>query len=89
MSTPREYKILTIEDIYKKVPPDCWADCLAELARVMEYIKELAKLFGTDLGFAGFTWIDDGKWDITAPIKADEETLFEFRARQKPADEDA
>lgn len=78
-----QYTLTTIEDIYKLVPPDRWESCLAELLRSFQYAKELTNLMGVPGNLSNYTWIDDGKLNITVPVKAGGKTLFEFKVTGK------
>lgn len=64
------YKIETVAD-FLKVPEDRLDDCLKEFAAWVVISKSMigfSDSCGAGLEVIGFTWVDDGKNDITVNI---------------------
>lgn len=63
------YQLITIKDIFDKVPPDRIETCMREIATAMLYTKEIGEFMGASLGWKEpCEWIDDGKEDQTIVI---------------------
>jgi hypothetical protein len=64
-----EYELVTLKDIFDKIPPDRIEACLHELAAAMKEVKSMNELVDAtgdivDVSLAWpdvSTWIDDGK----------------------------
>lgn len=84
-----EYVLVTIDDIYRMVPPDRTGACLEEMRDCMErsrdaergfdaIAKELDPGCGALFKWDSFTWIDDGKTDSECRIRfPDAEAVIE------------
>lgn len=83
MPEPIVYELATIHDIFTKVPTDRIRDCLSELGVLLSQAAATRDLFvaaaeevGVDPGGVipnlpeFFTWIDDGKGDLTMRVLA-------------------
>ena len=72
------YELMTLRDVYEKVPRDKLALCLREIAEGMEQAKALEELVSVSAAAEGAsaatiwpescTWIDDGKEDKTITV---------------------
>ncbi len=76
MSAPREYKLVTIADLFEQIPVERIDQCLNELAGMIKYHKQInaclsqlaqaqVKTFLAD----GITWTDDDKREIRVTLK--------------------
>ena len=76
-----EYKIVNVTD-FLDVPEDRIDDCLTEFKPFLEYMRPmiaLAKMGAESLGqdpeealkVMAFTWIDDGKTDVTIRVQTE------------------
>jgi len=79
------YELATIKDIFDKVPPDRIRDCMHELGVLLSQAAATRDLFmavaeGAGLNPEGvipklpefFTWVDDGKGDLSLRVLAKE-----------------
>ena len=66
-----DYELTTIEDIYKKVPPDRWNVCLDELKELFRIRaeKEFSKDIITHQEPRPLIWRDDGKGEIRTTLR--------------------
>ena len=63
-----EYELVTLKDVYNKIPPDKVDTCLAEIAVMIKQaqaVRSRQPLGGWSMPFPeSLTWIDDGKGDV-------------------------
>lgn len=65
-----EYELDTIEDIYRKVPPDRWEVCLSEMLKFFKYRRQVEIEFQvTNLFPRKMTWKDDNKQEIGVAVE--------------------
>lgn len=97
---PETYKLTTIREIFEKVPTDRIQDCCRELGTLLAQSKALAELIQTTAEGIGvedgdlimrmpdiYTWVDDGKGEITTRVCTDEDGDDEvMRLERKPTD---
>ena len=62
-----QYKILSLQDIFEKIPADKIKLCLSELGEVMIHLKKVNKDFEI-IKILPMTWIDDGKGELKANV---------------------
>ena len=72
------YELMTLRDVYEKVPRDKLALCMREIAEGMEHVKELEELVSVSAAAEGAsaetiwpiscTWIDDGTESKTITV---------------------
>lgn len=87
MSAPATYHLVTIKDVFDKVPADSIRACLDELAKGMTYAKLLADLAGGEMIWPdSIDWTDDGKGEIDVTITADGENLATLKVRKDSPD---
>jgi hypothetical protein len=90
----KEYKLVTIKDIFDKVPADKIEECLKELAVGMTQAKHLeaamleaANTISGESFIKAFdwpetaTWIDDGKGEITTNVILDDEEICKVKTK--------
>lgn len=81
------YKLTTLNDVYEQVPADKIALCMSEIARGMEYAKQLEALVGgTKLALQmPCEWIDDGMTNQTMNVTdMSGQDIFTFEAKSAP-----
>lgn len=84
MPEPISYQLATIKDIFDKVPTDRIRDCMGELGVLLSQAAASRDLFAAcaeELGLSResaepklpefFTWVDDGKGELTFHVVAD------------------
>lgn len=82
MSEPVSYQLVTLKDVFDKVPAGSIRACLDELAKGMTYAKGLSDLAGAPLQWPeSIDWIDDGKGEIDISITAGGKPVAKLEVR--------
>ncbi|MFG3398695.1 hypothetical protein ACQKEK_02335 [Pseudomonas sp. NPDC077408] len=89
----KRYELLTIHDIFHKVPSDRIQDCCRELGTLLAQTKALSELLeatSESLDISGhlgfklpefFTWTDDGKGEIDTVVCSEEGEIMRLATR--------
>ena len=90
------YELMTLRDVYEKVPRDKLSLCLREIAEGMEQAKELEELVSVSAAAEGAIaatiwptscqWIDDGEEAITITVvdAATDDEVFKLEVLKTP-----
>jgi len=82
MSEPNTYQIVTMKDVFDKVPTDSIRACMNELAKGMTCVKSLGELSGATMNWPeSIDWVDDDKGEIDVCVSAGGEPVFTLKTR--------
>jgi hypothetical protein len=74
------YHLVTLKDVFDKVPADSIRACMDELAKGMTYAKSLGDLAGARIQWPEFIdWTDDDKGEIEVQVSAGGEPVVTLR----------
>jgi hypothetical protein len=74
------YHLVTIKDVFDKVPPEKIRTCMLELAKGMDYAKMLGVLAGAPTHWPdSIDWVDDDKGEIAVKVNAGGDPLLTLR----------
>lgn len=77
------YQLVTLKDVFDKVPAGSIRACMDELAKGMTYAKSLGDLAGTAMTWPeSIDWIDDDKGEINVHVTADGEPVATLKVRK-------
>ena len=74
------YHLVTLKDVFDKVPREKIRACMLELAKGMDYAKMLGDLAGAPLSWPdSIDWVDDDKGEIAVKVNAGGDPLLTLR----------
>lgn len=97
MAEVATYELVTLRDVFDKIPSGKIELCMAELGRGMQQAKDVWELMGStaeSMGHEGsigvlawpesIAWIDDGKGYVETRIACEGKELFSVASTEEP-----